>query len=71
MKKMKRSASISEILRPLADNPFQAYLSNAVKVADILDIPADVLHSDIADRSTDVSKAYRRGKATSKVKLHS
>ena len=33
---MKRSASISEILKPLADNPFQAYLSNAVQVADIL-----------------------------------
>lgn len=27
--------------------------------------------SDIADRGTDVSKAYRRGKAASKVKLHS
>ena len=34
---MKRSASISEILRPLADNPFQAYLSNAVQFADIRD----------------------------------
>ena len=34
---MKRSASISEFLRPLADNPFQAYLSNAVQVADILE----------------------------------
>ena len=37
----------------------------------ILDIPADVLRSDITDRSTAVSKAYRRGKAASKVKLHS
>ena len=27
--------------------------------------------SDIANRSTDESKAYRRGKAASKVKLHS
>lgn len=40
-------------------------------IADLLDIPADVLRSDIADRGTDVSKAYRRGKAASKVKLHS
>lgn len=34
---MKRTASISEILRPLEDAPFQAYLSNAVQVADILE----------------------------------
>ena len=40
-------------------------------IADLLDIPADVLRSDVADRGTDVSKAYRRGKAASKVKLHS
>ncbi len=40
-------------------------------IAAILDVPADVLRSDIADRSSDVSKAYRRGKATSKVELHS
>ena len=30
-----------------------------------------VLRSDIADRNSDVSKAFRRGKAASKVKLHS
>ena len=40
-------------------------------MAVILDITADVLRSDIADRSTNVSRAYRRGKAASKVKLHS
>lgn len=34
-------------------------------IAVILDIPADVLRTDIADRGTDVSKA------ASKVKLHS
>lgn len=37
----------------------------------ILGIPADVLRSDIADRNSEVSKAYRRDKAASKVKLHS
>ena len=37
----------------------------------ILVVPADVLHSDIADRSTVISKAYPHGKAASKVKLHS
>lgn len=40
-------------------------------MAVILDIPAENLRNDISDRSTDVSKAYRRGKAASKVKLHS
>ena len=52
----------------------EKFASIYLKISDmavILDIPADVLRSDIADRSTDVSKAYRRGKAASKVKLHS
>ncbi len=40
-------------------------------MAVILDSHAYVERSDIADRSTEVSKAYRRGKAASKVKLHS
>ena len=51
----------------------EKYASIYLKISDIaviLDIPADVLRSDIADRGTDVSKAYR-GKAASKVKLHS
>ena len=39
-------------------------------MAVILDIPADVLRSDIADRTSDVGKAYLRGKIGSKVKLH-
>lgn len=34
---MKRIANISEILKQLADNLFQAYLSNAVQDADILE----------------------------------
>ena len=34
---MKRSADIGDILKPLATTPFQAYLSNAVQVADILE----------------------------------
>ncbi len=51
----------------------EKYASIYLKITDIaiiLDIPADVLRSDIADRSTEASKAYRRGKAASKVKLH-
>ncbi len=39
-------------------------------MAVILDIPADVLRDDIACKSSEVSKAYRRGKIASKIKLH-
>ena len=39
-------------------------------IAMLLDIPTDILRSDIKDRNTDISKAYYRGKATSKVKIH-
>ena len=51
----------------------EKFASIYLKISDmavILDIPSDILRSDIADRTTDVSKAYRRGKAASKVKLH-
>lgn len=40
-------------------------------MAVLLNMHAEVLRDDIADRSTAVSKAYHRGKALSKVKLHS
>ena len=43
-----------------------------LKISDmavILDIPAERLREDIANRSTEVSKCYHRGKAASKVKL--
>lgn len=52
----------------------EKFASIYLKISDmavILDIPADVLRDDIADRTSEVSKAYRRGKAASKVKLHS
>lgn len=52
----------------------EKFASIYLKISDmavILDIPADVLRDDIADRTSDVSKTYRRGKAASKVKLHS
>lgn len=51
----------------------EKYASIYLKISDmatILDIPADVLRVEIADRSTDVSKAYFRGKAESKIKIH-
>lgn len=34
---MKRTCSISDILRPLVEAPSQAYLSNAIQVADLLE----------------------------------
>ena len=34
---MKRTASIADILKPLSEAPSQAYLSNAVQVADLLE----------------------------------
>ena len=52
----------------------EKYASIYLKISDIaviLDIPADVLREDIADRTSEVSNAYLRGKAGSKVKLHS
>lgn len=39
-------------------------------MAVILGIPADVLRSDIKNRKTAVSQRYYRGKATSRVELH-
>ena len=51
----------------------EQYASIYLKISDmavILDIPAEKLRQDIANRQTEVSKRYLRGKATSKVKLH-
>ena len=39
-------------------------------IAIIMSIPADMLRDEIRNRNTDVSKAYHRGKALSRVKLH-
>ena len=50
----------------------EQYSSIYLKISDmavILDVPAEQLREDIADRSTEVSKRYHRGKAASKVKL--
>lgn len=50
----------------------EQFASIYLKISDmavILGIHFEVLRSDIADRSTEVSKRYLRGKATSKVKL--
>lgn len=58
---MKRTASISEILRPLADAPFQAYLSNAVQVADILEwILRQVGVAEVWQTSFSISEEFLR-----------
>ena len=58
---MKRTASIDQILRPLSDNPFQAYLSNAVQVADILEwILEQVGVAEVWQTSFSISEEFLR-----------
>lgn len=50
----------------------EQYASIYLKISDmavILGVSASQLRSDIADKSTEVSKRYHRGKAASRVKL--
>lgn len=58
---MKRSANIDQILRPLKETPFQAYLSNAVQVADILEwILGQVGVSEVWQTSFSISEEFLR-----------
>ena len=58
---MKRTADINEILKPLKDTPYQAYLSNAVQVADILDwILSQVGMAEIWQTSFSISEEFLR-----------
>lgn len=58
---MKRTAGINEILRPLKDAPCQAYLSNAVQVADILEwILSQVGVAEIWQTSFSISEEFLR-----------
>ena len=58
---MKRSANIDQILRPLKETPFQAYLSNAVQVADILEwILAQDGLAEVWQTSISISEEYLR-----------
>lgn len=50
----------------------EQFASIYLKISDmavILGVPAEVLREDIANRATEVSQRYLRGKATSKIKL--
>ena len=58
---MKRTAKISDILKPLADKPSQAYLSNAIQVADILEwILSQVGIAEVWQTSFSISEEFLR-----------
>ena len=58
---MKRTASLSEILKPLSEKPNQAYLSNAVQVADILEwVLQQVGVAEVWQTSFSISEEFLR-----------
>ena len=58
---MKRSASISDYLKPLVDTPNQAYLTNALQVADVLEwILQQVGQSKVWQTSFSISEEFLR-----------
>ena len=58
---MKRTADIDQILRPLIETPFQAYLSNAVQVADILEwVLSQVGIAEVWQTSFSISEEFLR-----------
>ena len=58
---MKRTADISDFLQPLRDNPYQAYLSNALQVADVLDWALRQLgKSEVWQTSFSISEEFIR-----------
>lgn len=58
---MKRSASISDYLKPLSDIPNQAYLTNALQVADVLEwILQQVGKSKVWQTSFSISEEFLR-----------
>ena len=65
---MKRSANISDILKPLADQPYQAYLNDSLQVADVLQWildqtgPADIRISSFSISEEFLRRIYFIGK---------
>jgi len=58
---MKRNLSIADILKPLRDKPSQAYLSNAIQVADVLEwILSQVGRSEVWQTSFSISEEFLR-----------
>ena len=65
---MKRTAQITDILRPLADHPYQAYLNDSLQVADVLQWildqtgPADIRISSFSISEEFLRRIYFIGK---------
>lgn len=58
---MKRNTSIDSVLMPLSDKPYQAYLSNAVQVADVLEwILEQVGEAEVWQTSFSISEEFLR-----------
>ena len=58
---MKRTASIEDFLQPLRDKPYQAYLSNALQVADVLEWTLHQLgKSEVWQTSFSISEEFIR-----------
>lgn len=58
---MRRDADISDYLKPLKEKPYQAYLSNALQVADILDwVLKQLGKSEVWQTSFSISEEFIR-----------
>ena len=58
---MKRNLTIDSVLKPLSDKPYQAYLSNAVQVADVLEwILEQVGEAEVWQTSFSISEEFLR-----------
>ena len=58
---MRRNADISDYLRPIREKPYQAYLSNALQVADILDwVLKQLGKSEVWQTSFSISEEFIR-----------
>ena len=58
---MKRNAEIGDYLRPIREKPYQAYLSNALQVADILDwVLKQLGKSEVWQTSFSISEEFIR-----------
>ena len=58
---MKRNSSITDILKPLGDKPYQAYLSNVLQVADVLEwVLEQVGTAEVWQTSFSISEEFLR-----------
>ena len=58
---MKRNSSINDILKPLGDKPYQAYLSNVLQVADVLEwVLGQVGTAEVWQTSFSISEEFLR-----------